>query len=90
MVAKMIRFYGFDLEYVYNLKTYEFNKLASAMEVLEAKEMLRDMKTSMFPHLKKEAKKELRDKVAKVANRVERENAKEQSTEEVAKALGFL
>ena len=89
LVAKVVRFYGLTFKEVYELKTYEFSKLAQSMEILEAKEMLRDMKISIYPHLKKEAKKDLRDSIAKKANKLERENAPQLSGAEIAKALGL-
>lgn len=85
----MARFYHFSLEYIYSLQTCEFHKLAKSMEILEAKEMLKDMKVAAFPHMKKESHDELKKAVARVANRLEEEAKPRLSGREIAKALGL-
>lgn len=72
------------------MQTSDFNMLAEAMSVLEAKEMLRDLKVSTYPTLKKEAKKDLKESLVRQANKVQRENAPQKSNREIAQMLGMI
>lgn len=71
------------------MKTYEFHKLAESMEVLEAKEMLRDIKVAIFPNLKKKAQEELSKDLLRVAKKLDAP-AKELSSKQIAQQLGFV
>lgn len=87
----MVRFYnGLSLEYFRELQTPDFHMMAQSMEILEAKEMLNALTVSSFPNLKKETKEEIRGNISKIANKLERENAKELSGDEIASKLGFI
>lgn len=85
----MVRFYGFSLDYVEALTMYDFNRLAESMEILEAKEMLRDIKVAVFPTLKKDAKKDFKKSLTKVAYKLEKENKPAHDNKEIARRLGF-
>lgn len=64
--------------------------LAEGMKIIEAKEMLRDLKVSTFPNLKKGAKKDLVEPLKRVARKVEKENAPELPNSAIAEKLGLI